>query len=55
MRKYEDVDLESADAAVIVAAINKHETAYQAIVEDTLDNSKDEIFKRMRKKLPISG
>jgi hypothetical protein len=55
LRKYEEVDLESADASVIVAAINKHEREYQEVVEDTLDNSRDEIFKKMRRNLPITG
>jgi len=47
--------LESADAAVIVAMINKQEAEYQAVVEDTLDNSREEIFKKMRRIKPIAG
>jgi len=47
--------MDSADAPVIVALVEKLESAYQAIVEDVLENSKEDIFKKMRRVLPVTG
>ena len=55
VKKYEEVDLTSADAPVIIETIDKLETEYQAEVESTLEFSKEDIFKKMRRTLPLSG
>ena len=54
-KKYEDIALTSADAPVIIDTIDKLETEYQTVVEETLEFSKEDIFKKMRRVLPISG
>lgn len=49
------MQMPDADAQTIIDLINKCESTYQSEVEDTLENSKEEIFKKMRRALPITG
>lgn len=54
-KSFTDETLDSADAAVIVAKIRQLESSYQTVVEETLEHSKEDMFKRMRRVLPITG
>ena len=54
-RKYDWFDLEDAAAGVIVKELDRIEGTYQKEVEDTLEHSKDDIFKKMRRVAPVYG
>lgn len=54
-KTYKEQQLANADAQTIIEAINKNESDYQAIVEDTLENAKEDMFKKLRRALPVTG
>jgi hypothetical protein len=52
---FENIPLAAANGPGIVSVIDKTETLYQKSVEETQDYIKDGLFKRMRRKLPVTG
>lgn len=54
-KNYENIPLSAADGPGIVSLIDTTETNYQKTVEETQDYIKEGLFKRMRRKLPVTG
>ena len=53
-REFANIPLAAADAENIIAAINKTETEYQTSIE-RMHESMGDVFKRMRRTLPVTG
>ena len=47
--------LTASDGPAIIAAIQKLETEYQNSIEDMHEDFKENVFKRMRRMIPLSG